>query len=277
MKLLISGTTGFIGKHLCKNLRLNGIDFTCIVRADSDISPFEKNNVSYFKFGNNLNFLITFMRNEKFDGVIHLASLFIAEHKNEQINDLIGSNILFGTNLLQASAESGVKWFLNTGTFWQHYNGEEYNPVNLYAATKQAFEDIARYYVESSSLIFTTLKLNDTHGEGDTRIKIFTLWDQIAKSGEILDMSPGGQLIDIVHVDHVINAYLKLINLLNNENSKDHNLKSYYITSGRKITLKELAKEYEIEHKVKLNINWAGRTYRKREVMKPKCFGEIIL
>ncbi len=270
MKLLITGATGFIGKNLSLRLQKEKIDFKCIIREQSNKEFFTKNSIDFFVFDNNINSLIEYIKKEKFDGVVHLASLFIAEHKNEQIDELISSNVLFGTKLLQACVESDVKWFLNTGTFWQHYHGEVYNPVNLYAATKQAFEDMAKYYSEAFNLKFVTLKLNDTYGEGDTRRKIFAIWEQIAKTGEILDMSKGEQYIDIVHVSKAVDAYMILIDKLQN-GTLDKDKTSFYITSGENITLKELAKRYELENGVKLNINWGAREYRKREVMRPMC------
>lgn len=140
-------------------------------------------------------------RAHQVDGVVHLASQFIAEHTSEDIEGLIVSNILYGTYILDASIQADVQWFLNTGTFWQHYHGSSYDPVNLYAATKQAFEDIAKFYVEAHDLRFCTLKLCDTYGPGDTRQKIFNLFERSEASGEVIEMSAGEQLIDIVHVD----------------------------------------------------------------------------
>ena len=276
MKILITGATGFIGNHLCKALIINKIDFCCIVRKSTKIESLKKNNINYFIFNGEIERLIVHMKEENYDGIIHLASLFISEHQHNQINQLINSNILFGTKLLEAAVANNIKWFLNTGTFWQHYNGEKYNPTNLYAASKQAFETIARFYVESSNIIFTTIKLNDTFGEGDNRKKIFNLWAEISESGQTLKMSAGEQLIDIVHVDEVVKNYLKLAKILNNKKGKQHNLKSYYITSGKKIPLKELALKYENENNVTLNIEWGARNYRKREVMDPMCYGEDI-
>ena len=69
----------------------------------------------------------------------------------------MSSNITFGTQLVEAMVANGCYQFVNTGTSWQHYENDEYNPVNLYAATKQAFEDILRYYVETSALRVITL------------------------------------------------------------------------------------------------------------------------
>ena len=276
MKILLTGATGFIGKNLIELLSLNKIDFCCIIRPTTDTSFLDSNNFKYFIDNGQLENLIAHMKSENYSGIIHLASLFIAEHKKEQINELINSNILFGTKLVEAAVLSKVKWFINTGTFWQHFDGEQYNPVNLYAATKQAYEDILKFYAETSNLVCTTLKLNDTYGDGDTRKKVFNLWKQISKTGETIDMSQGEQLIDIVHVSKVTEAYLKLIKLLEKEDATKHQLKSYYVSSNNNISLKELAVKFERENNTKLNINWGGRAYRKREVMKPICIGENI-
>ena len=276
MKILLTGATGFIGKNLIELLSLNKINFCCIIRPTTDTSFLDSNNFKYFLDNGQLENLIAHMKSENYSGIIHLASLFIAEHKKEQINELINSNILFGTKLVEAAVLSKVKWFINTGTFWQHFDGEQYNPVNLYAATKQAYEDILKFYAETSNLVCTTLKLNDTYGDGDTRKKVFNLWKQISKTGETIDMSQGEQLIDIVHVSKVTEAYLKLIKLLEKEDATKHQLKSYYVSSNNNISLKELAVKFERENNTKLNINWGGRAYRKREVMKPICIGENI-
>ena len=81
------------------------------------------------------------------EGIIHLASLYLASHRPDQVADLVNANILLGTSLLEAAKLAGVRWFLNTGTIWQNYQSpecsDEYHPVNLYAATKQAFITMA--------------------------------------------------------------------------------------------------------------------------------------
>lgn len=262
--------------NLAKELDQKKIEFCCLIRPASDRSFLDLNNFKYFIDNGNIENLIAHMKSENYSGIIHLASLFISEHKNEQIDELINSNIIFGTKLVQAAVLCNVNWFINTGTFWQHFNGEQYNPVNLYAATKQAFENILKFYEETSNLMCTTLKLNDTYGDGDTRKKVFNLWEQISKSGETLEMSPGDQLIDIVHVKKVTDSFLKLIKLLSKADAKKQLLKSYFVSSNNKISLKELAIRFEKENNTKLNIKWGAKPYRNREIMNPICIGENI-
>jgi len=276
MKFIITGANGFIGKHLCRRLQVEGWEFTCLIRSESTHTFFDENDIPVIQIDDGSTSLAELIKNENATGVVHLASHFVAEHQEKDLNSLVLSNVLFGTQVLDASVKAGIKWFLNTGTFWQHYNGSEYDPVNLYAATKQALEDIGRYYANAHGLRFCTLKLCDTYGPNDTRDKIFNLWEKIAKSGEMLDMSPGDQLIDIVHVDRVVDSYMRLIKALAAGGINEENCESYYVSSNQKITLKELAQEYERANRVKLNINWGGRSYRRREVMAPACVGHRI-
>ena len=276
MNIAITGGSGFIGMHLCARLLKENIPFVCLIRPSTERSYFEQNNIKCVPFDVGDGTLADTLRELRVTGVVHLASKFVAEHSRHEIDDLISSNIRYGTHILDACTQAGIKWFLNTGTFWQHYNGADYDPVNLYAATKQAFEDIAKFYAEAYGLRFCSLKLCDTYGPGDTRKKIFNLFEKIALSGEMLEMSAGEQLIDIVHVDQVVSAFLNLIYHLDGSVDATGNCDSYFISSGRQVSLKELAREYEVKNRVKLNIKWGARPYRSREVMLPTCVGTRI-
>lgn len=275
MKILVTGATGFIGQNLVKVLLDKNYEVHCIVRVDSNTSNISQ-NITIFKYDQNIDGLIEYFNEQKFDGLIHLASLFLATHTKNDISNLISSNIKFGTELLEACKVSDVKWFINTGTFWQNYENEDYNPVNLYAATKEAFENIAKYYIETSNLIFTTIKLNDTFGANDTRNKVFNIWNKISKSGEILDMSAGEQIIDISYIDDVISAYEVLITHLSSDQKEDFKSKEFVVTNNEKMSLKELSRVFEEATNTRLNIKWGERPYREREVMIPYDKGQTV-
>lgn len=275
MKILVTGATGFIGQNLIKSLIEKGYIVHILVRENSDISMMDK-SINIFRYNENIDTLIALFEKEKFDGVVHLASLFLASHNSSDISNLIYSNIKFGTELLEAAKISNVEWFINTGTFWQNYENSDYNPVNLYSATKEAFENIAKFYVETSEIIFTTIKLNDTFGPNDTRNKVFNLWNKIAKTGERLDMSAGDQIIDISYIKDVVSAYTVMIDNLNQKDKNIHKNKTYVIANNEVISLQQLSKIFEKVTKTTLNINWGGRDYRDREVMKPYSLGKTV-
>lgn len=265
MNILVTGATGFIGTNLTRELRKQ---HNLFILGQFEGDP-EKLELPGIVMTDDIQRLADYIKNNEIEGVIHLASLYLTVHTPEQIKDLVSSNVYFGTAVLEASSLAGsVKWFLNTGSIWQNYNtkGADYNPVNLYAATKQAFIDMAKYYTDVFDIRFCTLKLCDTYGPNDTRRKIFKLFKDYSESGEVLKMSPGEQNIDLIYITDIISGFTKLAELLASEQELGD---EYVLTSGKQIPLRELAQLFCDVSGRKLNIEWGGRSYRDREVMIP--------
>ena len=271
MRILVTGATGFIGTNLTRELRKNN-DLFILGQFEGD--P-EKLSLPGIVMTDDIQCLADYIKANEIEGIIHLASLYLTVHTTEQVKDLVLSNVYFGTAVLEAASLAGtVKWFLNTGSIWQNYNvkGTAYNPVNLYAATKQAFIDLAKYYTDVFGIRFCTLKLCDTYGPNDTRRKIFKLFKDYSENGEVLKMSPGEQLIDLLYISDIVAGFTQLAYLLSsNINLKDE----YVLSSGHQIPLKELARLFTEVSGRNLKIEWGGLSYRKREVMIP-WKGEVV-
>lgn len=271
---LVTGATGFIGNHLVSHLIRDGWDVHLVVRQNSHLPAFpEFSRAIKHTHDGTTEGMIRLLSEARPHVVFHLASLFLAQHESKDINSLVLSNVLFGSQLLEAMRVNNVSNIVNTGTSWQHYNNEDYNPVCLYAATKQAFEDILAYYTEATSIKAVTLQLFDTYGPDDPRPKLFHLLAKTAKSKEALAMSPGEQLIDLVYIDDVIDAYLCAANLLSTLPA-GHQV--YAVSSGKPLPLRELVSIYEHVSGLKLHIDWGKRTYRPREVMLTWNKGKIM-
>ena len=174
---LITGATGYIGSNLARKLLANGWLVNIIVRpkASYKLIDLDLGNVVVYEHDGSTANMVDIVRDAKPVVVFHLASLFLADHKTENIDDLIDSNIRFSMQLVEAMARNGVKYLINTGTSWQHYGNAVFSPVNLYAATKQAFETLLSYYVEVCNLKVITLVLFDTYGPNDPRQKLVQL------------------------------------------------------------------------------------------------------
>ncbi len=274
MKILMTGITGFIGHHLGERLVNDGHEVYAIVRPTSKINELSENlrrNVKFLTYDkdNTVLDIITDLcvDDRRPDVVYHLATNFMNAHRFEDIQDLIQSNITFGTELLDAMVANNVYNFINVGTFTQHYDDAEYSPVNLYAATKECFEGIIKYYAEARNLKCIALHLFDTYGADDKRGKILGLLKKISESGETLKMSPGGQLMDLVYVDDVVEAFVAAGKLL--AACKYDYCDTYGVSSTKPIPLREVVKIFESVAGKKLSIEWGGRPYRAREVMVP--------
>ena len=273
MKIILSGITGYIGTRLTERFLSEGHEMHAIVRKTSKVEELPDNikqNVKFYVYDEErtiLDIVTAISKDKKPDVVYHLASLYLASHKYSDIRKFIDSNITFGSEILDSMRANDIKNFINVGTFAQHYESREYNPVNFYSATKQSFEDILKFYVEVYGMKTISLHLFDTYGVNDKRRKIFNLFKEIGESGETLAMSPGEQLIDIVYIDDVINAFAIAGKYL--VEGKYNFCGTYGVSSGNPIKLRELAKIFEKVSDKQLNIKWGGRAYREREIMIP--------
>lgn len=272
---LVTGATGFVGSNLACRLVREGWQVHIVTRPGSKLpaAP-EFSRVTAHAHDGTTEGMIRLVAAARPGVVFHVASLFLSGHTARDIAPLIQSNVLFATQLVEAMDENGVRCLINTGTSWQHFENRDYSPVNLYAATKQAFEAILQYYVEAKSLNVITLKLFDTYGPNDPRPKLLHLLEKTARSKEPLAMSPGEQLIDLVHIDDVIDAYLLAADQVRQPAYAGHH--AYAVTSGRPLRLKDLASIYGDATGTPVPIQWGGRPYRPREVMNPWDKGETL-
>lgn len=136
LNILITGGTGYIGKNLVSAFLNKGNKVFLLKRKNSINDIKHENLVEIIYDGTYNSFEII---REKIDIVYHLATCFLVNHKTENLEELINSNILFGTQLLEYMAKNNIKNIINTETYAESITGEEYNPQNLYSATKMAF------------------------------------------------------------------------------------------------------------------------------------------
>jgi nucleoside-diphosphate-sugar epimerase len=277
LKILITGATGFIGSHLANYFSEQGHEVHAIVRRRSNVDVLKEVR-SPIKIHTHLGTIESMLRIFKKSRpclVFHLASHYAHEHTYHELATLLDSNVIFSAQLVEAMALCNVRFLVNTGTFLQHYRTHQYNPVSLYAATKQAFEDILKWYVTSGKIRAITLTLFDVYGPGDRRNKLFS---QLLRASschhQALRMSPGRQHLDLVHISDVVDAYAVAARNLLALRSPKH--ARYFISSGRTYSLRRVVELFEKKSNKKLTVIWGGKPYRPREVMKPRNMGRCL-
>lgn len=252
---MVTGATGFIGRHLVQKLRDEGEEVHVLGRARDSRE------------------ILTVMQTAKPEIVFHLASLFLVEHTLENVAALCDSNIRFGTEVVEAMNQCGCRRLVHAGTAWQNSSGRKGTAVNLYAATKEAFEAILRYYVDAHQLHVINLKLNDTYGPGDTRRKLVSILRDAAHTKKPLGLSPGEQKLDLLHVSDVVNGFRVAGQRLVQMDKPQ--LEEFYLRSERLINIHELVEIFKTIG-APIEAQWGQRPYRNREVMIPWQEGSVL-
>ena len=178
--------------------------------------------------------------------------------------DLINSNILFTTAVLEAYPKNKLKKYINISSVMIHKNSEKYLPLNLYAATKKGFLDIIKFYeVYNKDIKFYNLFLHDIYGENDKREKIIRTIiknHKLKKKVKISSNKLALNLLNVKDVNQAIEIFLKYKIKPGNyivKSSKFTNMVNLIKETNKKITKKINLKilKNKIENKIKRKID----------------------
>ncbi len=268
--ILVTGASGYIGSQLVTHLVENDYTVIALVRPHSELSRFpqNKNNFRFVYYDGTYESVAAVFGKYAIDIVYHLAAVSQHQTISSDINQLVAANITLGVHCLQAMVAHQCKYFINTGTYWQHfYDAETISPTCLYAASKQAFEVVIDYYVEAHNIQAITLKLYDVYGPDDFRPKLFNQLFQSALSEQSFDLSPGKQLVDLIYIDDVIAAYAVALTVIESKQTFYH--QRYFVGTFVHYPLQEIVSQYQKLLNKPLNLNWGAKPYREKEVMAP--------
>jgi len=239
--VLITGGTGFIGSHVIESLLINKFNVILLKRTSSDVWRIKEFLKKMILYDIDKIELDTIFKENKIDAVIHLATYYKKYHDYEDIERMIYSNITFPTKLLDLCSKYDVRYFINTGTFFE-YNidtlpiKEEENkkPFNLYSSTKISFEDIVKFYSDKLKVI--TLRIFSPYGEKDNQYKLIPTLIKKAVKNEEIHLSEGFQKLDFIYVKDIANAYISAVKNIENIN----NLESFNIGTGFPYSIREI-------------------------------------
>ena len=266
-KILITGATGYIGRNLLKRfINSNNVEISIITRNKSNLKFIDsfKDKITIYLYDSSYESIENIFKNNKFDYVFHLASFSKFKYHSLELSEIIDSNIKFGTYILEAMSKYGSKFFINTSSYWQNYRSFKSEPICLYAATKQGFEDIINYYSLDKNIKAISLKLYDVYGYEDNRNKFINTL--ITHNLELIDVTKGEQLLSLVFIDDVVDAYFHSMKLILNTK---HNHSIYGVYSNEKISIKEIIKKIKkILHK-EFKVNFGVVEYNNLQIMDP--------
>lgn len=261
----VTGTTGFIGGALTRRLLEDGHIVNAILRAESS-----KNKITYLleQFPDTLHCFIHDSDDKELtalstavthvDGVFHLGALYVDRNDAEAITNLVESNILFSSLLFAAMDKAdGGQNLVAASTFSAFDDDGRYAPHNYYSATKAAVEALAR----SFSFNATFLRFGDTFGPNDKRPKVHNLLrNYLLKNEHFAFRSHADKMINLVHVNDVVNALINAMNI--SCNSKKQLFSTYELYErNQEITLGYMAMKIFEAHAENIGITVTDESY----------------
>lgn len=256
----MTGATGFFGSHLLPTLIEKGYDIIILKRSFSNtwrikdiISQIESYDID------KKNIQRVFDENE-IEGIIHLATDYGKKNDNDIIQ-MFKVNIELPSKLLDLGCKHGVIFFINTHTFWN----SEYS---LYSAMKNSFIEIGKYFTSNFKIKFINMKLEHMYGEKDEYGKFIPFVIKNILEDKKIKVTKGEQKRDFIYVNDVVDAYIKVLNRL--ENISDEMIE-FEIGTGESISLKYLINKIERKIGKKANIKWGEIPYRKNEIFDSKA------
>ena len=247
MKILITGTAGFIGFHLANKLIARGdevVGLDCIndyydpnVKygrlgyAGIDQKDIEYNKLTQSSKADNYRFiklqledkenLDSLFELERFDAVCNLAAQAGVRYSIENPMAYINANIIGFINILESCRDHGVENLSYASSSSVYGLNESYpfptldnvdHPMSLYAATKKSNELMAHTYSHLYGISTTGLRFFTVYGPWGRPDMALFLFTKAALEERSIDVFNHGEMLrDFTYVDDIVEGVTRII------------------------------------------------------------------
>ena len=232
MKILITGSAGFIGMHVAQLLLARGETVVGLDNLNDYYDPQLKRD-RLARLAPHAGFRFELMdvadragmqrlfAEERFDRVVHLAAQAGVRYSLENPHAYIDSNVVGFMNVLEGCRHHQVKHLVyassssvyggNTRMPFSEHDGVDH-PVSLYAATKKANELMAHTYSHLYGLPTTGLRFFTVYGPWGRPDMALFLFTKAILDGQPIKVFNHGQMVrDFTYVDDIAEGVVRTL------------------------------------------------------------------
>ncbi len=263
MKLLLTGGTGYIGRHFLSNIS-NKIDIVYVLHRNKNpsfLKAFKTHQVEFIEQHELEKILI----NEHINAIVHFATFYGDDNKDDK-KEIHQSNVVFPTNLLNLAIKNNVNCFINTDTFFAK-KCYDLGYKSLYTESKREFENILKN--KSNQINVVNMRLEHVYGPNDNPKKFVGWLSNQFKNNSIHDinLSECLQKRDFIYVLDVVSAYMAVVHNID----KLDNFSELQIGTGDAIKVRNFVEILKIEYEKKITkekkVNFKPEFNRPGEIM----------
>ena len=277
-KVLLTGSAGFIGYHLCKQLLSNNFHVYGLDNLndyyDIDLKKSRLQNIKDYVIANKLEKKYFFHKcdlsnkeelkeifsNNEFDIVINLAAQAGVRHSLDNPMSYVSSNLVGFINLLEECKTSKISHliFASSSSIYgmnkkQPFSSEDITdyPISLYAATKKSNELLAFSYSHLYDLPMTGLRFFTVYGpHGRPDMAYFKFTKNILNGDPINVYNNGNMQRDFTYIDDLIEGMTKIISTKFQRNkhirtNSNAPFRTYNIGNNKPVTLSDFINAIE--------------------------------
>ena len=245
MNILVTGATGFIGSHQCKELVQRGYQVFALSRSGrtDSIESLLSQKEFHLLVGDirDADMMRNVIRDNAIKAILHLAALLPKSNKQNDPFLYFDTNARGTVIMLDAAYQNRVEKFIYASTLSVYSEPPEYLPVDeshpaqpatAYGVSKVEGELYCNLYAKAMNV--AVLRYSGAYGQGERESNaVLTFIKQALANKPITIHGDGNQTSDFVYIDDMVQGTLLAL-----ENSQPG---VYNIGSGREISVIDLA------------------------------------